>query len=74
VVGVLVNRDGQVGCVKAISGHPLLIGPTMNTAAKWTFKPYSRHGSPVSFYGRLSFHYSTSTSAEQPRGCMEARW
>jgi hypothetical protein len=73
VVGVLVNRDGRVGCVKAISGHPLLLGPTMNTAAKWTFKPYNRHGAPMSFFGRLSFHYSTSISADHPRTCTEAR-
>ena len=63
VVGVLVNRDGRVGCVKAIRGHPLLLGPTMNTAAKWTFKPYQRPGSPLPFYARLSFHFSGAAAA-----------
>jgi hypothetical protein len=73
LIGILVNRDGRVGCVKAISGHPLLIGPTINSTADWTFKPYRRDGEPVSFYSRVSFHFST-TQTKKRTACTEARW
>jgi len=54
-VKVLVNSDGHVKCVQALSGHPTLRRAVTEAVQKWTFKPFSAGDKPVAVSGHLSF-------------------
>ena len=54
---ILVDREGKVVCVKLIKGHPVLVSASLEAARKWTFRPMTQRGRPVSFFGRLDFQF-----------------
>jgi len=56
-IAVVVNTEGKVVCTHVISGHPLLASPSIEAAAKWTFKPMTKRGANVSFVGLLAFTF-----------------
>lgn len=58
-VDVLVNVEGQVQCVTARKGHPLLRRAAEEAAKQWTFKPMVVRGETVAVFGRLAFHFTT---------------
>jgi TonB family protein len=58
IVEVLVDTDGQVKCVRARKGHPILRRATEEAARQWTFKPILVKGEPVTVFGSLSFYFS----------------
>jgi len=39
VIEVVVNATGDVECVRAISGHPIIRGTALEAARRWKFKP-----------------------------------
>jgi TonB family protein len=71
-VGVLVTREGRVGCVKALRGHPLFLGSAMNAALKWTFRPSKQKEAPL--YGRIRFRFSTAGDSTGTHHCTDAVW
>jgi TonB family protein len=73
-VDILVNTKGQVVCVRFISGHPMLASSAIDAAKNWTFRPMKQDGKAVSFYGHLSFHFSTGKTAKNENPCAVARW
>jgi TonB family protein len=74
LVDVLVNEKGKVICAKLISGHPLLASSAIDAATQWTFHPKKQGEKEVSFYGHLSFHFSTSGSSKSENRCIEAHF
>jgi TonB family protein len=74
LVDVLVNEKGKVGCAKLISGHPLLACAAIDAAKEWTFHPKKQGEKEVSFYGRLSFHFSISGPSKSENRCIEAHF
>lgn len=58
-VDVVVNEKGHVVCVDVRAGNPLLRGVSIVAAKQWQFEPMLVDGKPVSFKGRLGFHFST---------------
>jgi TonB family protein len=72
-VRILVDPHGNVICVKLIKGHPLMIGAAIEAASKWSFRPMTERGRPVSFFGRLVFQYSTIAPTGPP-WCTSAHW
>lgn len=73
-LSILVDEKGEVSCIKAVTGHPLLSGLAIDAAKKWKFKPMRQDGKPVGFYGVLEFHFSTSNADAKRNSCLEARW
>jgi TonB family protein len=73
-IGVLVNETGHVSCAHMISGHPILIGSAIEAARQWVFRPVIQQGRPMSVYGILAFHYSTSGVGKSRRSCLDAHW
>jgi hypothetical protein len=70
---ILVDREGNVACVKLIKGHPLLVGMSLEAARKWTFRPMTQGGRRVSFFGHLIFEFSINAT-EKPTSCTSAHW
>jgi hypothetical protein len=69
---ILVDREGKVACVRVISGHPLLLGVSLEAARKWTFRPMMQRGRPVSFFGHLDFEFSMD-GVNAPVPCISGR-
>jgi len=74
LVNILVDRKGQVACAHLIVGHPMLAGSAIDAAKDWTFRPMKQNGKAVSFYGHLSFHFSTAQTAKGENPCTVAHW
>lgn len=46
VLSIVISPEGKVSSVRAISGHPILIQPTMDAVYKWEYKPFIVDGKP----------------------------
>ena len=44
VVEVKLDRRGQITSVSALTGHPLLRQPAIDSVRHWKFRPYAKHG------------------------------
>jgi TonB family protein len=71
LVGVLVDENGRVTCARVLSGHPLVTGSAIDAARQWTFRPAMEKGRAVSFYGVLSFRFSTSGVRNKAGACFD---
>jgi len=60
VMALAVDGKGEVNCVQIISGHPLIIGTTIDSVRRWTFRPYVVRGLREGFCGRIAISYQTS--------------
>jgi TonB family protein len=67
---ILAGTDGNVECIKVLSGHPLLTGSAIEAAKKWKFKPMKENEKARAFYGMLIFHFSTGSSDHAPDRCL----
>lgn len=47
VLDAIINKQGAIGGVRAISGHPILIQAAMDAVKQWTYKPMMLNGEPV---------------------------
>ncbi len=58
---VFLNQSGDVENIKAISGHPMLIPPSIEAVKHWRYRPYTLNGSavPVVTPVQLAFRYSS---------------
>ena len=73
-VDIQVDENGQVACVRLISGHPLLAGSAIDAAKSRVFRPKKQKDQEVSFYGHLRFHFSTEQVSESEDACTIAHW
>jgi TonB family protein len=74
LVGVLVDEAGRVTCTHVLSGHPLVIRSAIDAARQWIFRPAMEKGRAVSFYGVLSFRYSTTGVRNKAGACFDPHW
>ena len=44
VLAISVDPQGDVTCVKVVSGHPLIIQVAIDSVRKWKFEPYTSKG------------------------------
>jgi hypothetical protein len=56
VLAISVDSDGNVTCVKVISGPPLMFGVTIESVRHWKFRPYTSLAAKKSFCGQLALH------------------
>jgi TonB family protein len=52
-IRVLINTDGRVAKLKAVSGHPILIQSAMDAVKQWVYKPFEVDGKPVEIQGTV---------------------
>jgi TonB family protein len=58
VVEIVVDEDGNVASVRALSGHPLLRDAAVEAARQWQFTPTTLEGEAVSVVGTLTFNFT----------------
>jgi len=42
-----IDKQGHVGQLRVVSGHPLLVQAAMDAVRQWIYKPYTLNGEPV---------------------------
>jgi len=47
------GQDGNVTCIRAIGGHPLIIGVAIESIKTWEFRPTTAHGQRQAIVGTL---------------------
>lgn len=47
ILHVLIDKEGRVAKMKAMSGHPLFIQPSMDAVKQWEYQPFLRNGEAV---------------------------
>jgi TonB family protein len=62
LVRILVDPEGKVICATPMNGHPMLKKIAVDTAKKWTFKPFEEHGKAVAVYGLMPVYIHWDTS------------
>jgi len=59
VLRIVINNQGKVEEVYAVSGHPMLISSAIDTVRQWTYKPFLLHGKPVRTQTTVTVHYKS---------------
>jgi dipeptidyl-peptidase-4 len=47
ILETVIDKQGNVASIKALSGHPVLIPAAFDAVKQWTYKPYLLNGEPV---------------------------
>ncbi|HEY2913463.1 MAG TPA: energy transducer TonB [Candidatus Angelobacter sp.] len=47
ILQVLIDKGGHVAKMKAMSGHPAFIQPSMDAVKQWEYRPFLLNGEPV---------------------------
>ena len=63
VVLVVAGRTGEVTCVELVSGDPMLVTSTIQSVAKWRFRPEVENGPHRAFYGHLAIKFHATERA-----------
>jgi TonB family protein len=58
VIEVVVNAAGDVECLRAISGHPIIRGAAVEAAKRWKFKPLIVGRAAKPFWGFIAVYVS----------------
>ena len=66
LVRVLIDPTGKVICATPMNGHPILKKVAVDTAMKWTFKPFEEQGKTVAVYGLIPIfiHWDTTQAGK----------
>ena len=67
VFKIATDQDGNVTCIRTVSGHPLLLGVAIDSIRNWKFKPTVTSGRRRSILGTLVLALSTQLSRLRTR-------
>ena len=54
----LIGKDGHVVELEMISGHPLLVPPSVEAVKQWVYKPTLLNGNPVEVITQIDVNYT----------------
>jgi protein TonB len=55
---VVIDKDGKVQDVKAITGHPLLVKAAVEAVSRWRYQPTLLQGQPVEVLTEVEQRFS----------------
>lgn len=58
VLTAVIDTNGEVVHLQAISGHPLLIGAALDAVRQWRYRPYLLNGSAIEVETRVTVVFS----------------
>ena len=47
VLHAIIDKDGRVGQLEVVSGHPLLVQSALDAVKQWRYQPTQLNGDPV---------------------------
>src|SRR5204862_4505718 len=59
-LAAIIGRDGSIMDLKVISGHPLLIPPTIEAVKTWRYKPVTLNGVAVEVSTQIDVNFTLS--------------
>lgn len=59
----VIGKDGHITDLQVISGHPLLVPPSLEAVKQWVYRPTLLNGNPVDVITQIDVNF---TLAEQP--------
>jgi TonB family protein len=59
-LAISVDPQGNVACVRTVSGHPLIIGVAIDSVRQWKFEPYASEGVKKAFCGRVALRFQAN--------------
>jgi hypothetical protein len=57
-LGVLIGEDGHLMDVVLVSGHPLLVTPSIDAVRQWVYRPTLLNGNPVEVITVIDVNYT----------------
>lgn len=63
VLAISVDPQGNVTCVRVVSGDPLIIGVAIDSVRQWKFEPYNSKGIKKVFCGQVALRFQASEHA-----------
>ena len=57
VLHAIIDREGHIAELEALSGHPLLIESAMKAVKQWQYRPYILNGKPVEVETTIKVSY-----------------
>ena len=63
VLAISVDSQGNVSCVRVVSGDPLIIGVTLDSVRQWKFEPYNSKGIKKVFCGQVALSFQANEHA-----------
>ncbi|MCL6547260.1 MAG: energy transducer TonB [Bryobacteraceae bacterium] len=55
---IVIGTDGRVHAIRAIQGHPLLVGAAVETVRGWLYEPPRLNGDPVEMVMFVDVHFT----------------
>jgi hypothetical protein len=56
-LAISVDSQGNVACVRRVSGHRLIIGVAIDSVRQWKFEPYTSRGVKKAFCGQVALRF-----------------
>ena len=54
----VISRDGTVGDLQVLSGHPLLVEAALSAVRNWLYTPTLLNGEPVEVSALIEVHFT----------------
>lgn len=61
VLKAIIRKDGNVGELSVVSGHPMLVQAAMDAVRQWVYRPYYRNGEPTDVETLVIVDFSLSS-------------
>jgi protein TonB len=58
----IINRDGRIENLQALSGHPMLVQAALDAVRQWRYRPYILNGDPVEVETQVTVNFVLSGS------------
>jgi TonB family protein len=62
---VIIAKDGRMGNIQLVSGHPLLVEPARLAVSQWEYRPTLLNGEPVEVLTTVEVNFSLGLAAPQ---------
>jgi protein TonB len=56
----IINREGQIEQLRALSGHPLLVQAALDAVRQWLYEPTRLNGNSVEVLAPIEVHFRLS--------------
>jgi protein TonB len=58
VLAAVIGRDGRIENLRAVSGHPYLVGAAVNAVQQWRYRPTMLNGQPVEVETQVTVRFT----------------
>jgi protein TonB len=60
ILRAVINRDGMIQNVEALSGHPMLVQAAIDAVKQWRYRPYCLNGETVEVETQITVNFALS--------------